>query len=271
MNPSGRGTGYELKYRTQFVWMSLLGSVVFQNALAAEPSSPQTCMRAFFREALNRDEFGKKMAANLDSNLFDLPVLNRKASRAQMDEWVRFLDELPLPKSERVTEAPEMLVRQIFTTVRDHPVSSFEHLAKYDPDGDMGFCFGRATAAHLTALKLGVDKRQILKVWVKGTLQSEQHHWRYHVATLIRGKENSWKVIDPIFPAPLDFKRWLFEMVKMNPKGDLQTVLTEAKRFAPSTRLAYREQTFKLPAYRHYFEDLLAAFQEESKLRMKSE
>jgi hypothetical protein len=52
----------------------------------------------------------------------------------------------------------------LHAVVKKHPVAGLGALAKYDPSGALGFCFGRAMAVHLSALRLGVDDVDVKKL-----------------------------------------------------------------------------------------------------------
>jgi hypothetical protein len=106
--------------------------------------------------------------------------------------------------------------QEIFNEVSRHRVASLAQLDKYDPTGEIGFCFGRAMATHLIARKHGLAEESVRKLFVIGDLrQSENPEWRFHVTTLVRGEEGGWFAIDPImeFPiapgTPLPMDRWM--------------------------------------------------------------
>ncbi|MBI4677075.1 MAG: hypothetical protein HY748_05780 [Elusimicrobia bacterium] len=83
-------------------------------------------------------------------------------------------------------------------------------LEKYDPDGIVGFCFGRAMTAHLLARKMGLPQDHIKKLFVIGDLRSgDQPEWRFHVTTLVKGADGRWHAIDPIMDGPLTADEWI--------------------------------------------------------------
>lgn len=97
----------------------------------------------------------------------------------------------------------------LWSAAASHPVAGLPALAKYDPTGIIGFCFGRATAVQLMARAMGLKQESIRKLFVSGDLRSgEAPQWRFHVATLVHGDDGKWYAIDPIFPAPMEAADW---------------------------------------------------------------
>ncbi len=83
-------------------------------------------------------------------------------------------------------------------------------LAKYDPTGIIGFCFGRAMAVHLLARRMGLSETSVRKLFIVGDLRSaEAPEWRFHVTTLVRGAAGRWYAIDPILEGPLPVEDWI--------------------------------------------------------------
>jgi hypothetical protein len=83
-------------------------------------------------------------------------------------------------------------------------------LAKYDPTGIIGFCFGRAMTAHLLARRMGLKAESIAKLFIVGDLRSGANpEWRFHVTTLARGPHKRWYAIDPILDGPMPVEDWI--------------------------------------------------------------
>lgn len=107
----------------------------------------------------------------------------------------------------------------LYKEVANNPVSQLASLDKYDPQGVIGFCFGRAMAAQLLARKMGLVPESIQKLFVIGALCSkckkpeDKSEWRFHVATLVRGPKQEMYVIDPIYPhdhfKPVTVAQWV--------------------------------------------------------------
>jgi len=97
-----------------------------------------------------------------------------------------------------------------------HKVAALKWVPKYDPTGDIGFCFGRAMTTHLMARRMGLKGEAIQKLFIFGDLrQGANPEWRFHVTTLVKGAEDGkLYAIDPIFPGmghptPLPAADWI--------------------------------------------------------------
>ncbi|MBI5209756.1 MAG: hypothetical protein HY927_07290 [Elusimicrobia bacterium] len=89
-------------------------------------------------------------------------------------------------------------------------LDDWRKLAKYDPQGIIGFCFGRAMTVQLLARELGLAADSIRKILVIGDLRSgKDPEWRFHIATLVKGDDGRWHAIDPIMDAPVTVDQWI--------------------------------------------------------------
>lgn len=94
--------------------------------------------------------------------------------------------------------------REVFNLARYHKVAALEKIHQYDPNGEIGFCFGRAMTVDLLARKKGLDSASIKKLFVIGDLRSgDNPEWRFHVTTLLKEESGNWSAIDPIMEPPL--------------------------------------------------------------------
>lgn len=110
---------------------------------------------------------------------------------------------------------------ELFAVVRDHPVASRAKVPDYDPEGRIGFCFGRAACAHLEASMRKVPKEDIRRFYIVGKLRSSDGtNWQYHVTTAVRGEDGLWYAIDPITSRPMPIDDWYQLMAKsFDPDG----------------------------------------------------
>ncbi len=96
--------------------------------------------------------------------------------------------------------------QQLFDYVVHHKVAAItqENDAKYDPTGEIGYCYGRAMAVHLRARRMGLHPDAVKKLFIVGDLrQGPKPEWRFHVTTLVKGTEdNAWYAVDPILLKP---------------------------------------------------------------------
>lgn len=99
----------------------------------------------------------------------------------------------------RVDEAHHALAR-----ASTNRVTSLASLSKYDPDGPIGFCFGRAFATQTFASMHGLKDSSIRKLFIVGDLRSNPTvpEWGFHVTTLVLGPDRKWIAIDPIYTNP---------------------------------------------------------------------
>lgn len=123
----------------------------------------------------------------------------------------------------------------LWSAARSHPVAGLDALAKYDPTGIIGFCFGRSTAVHLFARAMGLGNAGIRKLFVVGDLRSgETPEWRFHVAALVKGEDAKWYAIDPIFPGPMEASEWNAQVREIWDKSEkAQFYLTDADAVIP--------------------------------------
>lgn len=102
---------------------------------------------------------------------------------------------------------------ELWNAAFSHEVAGLDDprkLEKYDPDGIIGFCFGRAMAVELMARKMGLARESIRKLFILGDLRSgPDPEWRFHVATLIRGSDGGWHAVDPILDGPMPVQDWI--------------------------------------------------------------
>jgi hypothetical protein len=86
----------------------------------------------------------------------------------------------------------------LFDAVANHEVAGIKMLKKYDPEGIMGFCYGRAMASHLIACRMGLAPESIRKIFMVGVLNyCHGKEWRFHVSTIVKGDDGRWYAIDP--------------------------------------------------------------------------
>jgi hypothetical protein len=124
-------------------------------------------------------------------------------------------------------------------------------------------------AAHLEALRAGVSKEAIRKIWIVGDLKTDQGHWSYHVATLVRGEGGVWYAMDPIFGRPVTAEEWYHRFMASDREGDARIFVTDPSRYTVLNSRPYMPDlndadTRENRAFKGYFSDLLALFRAES-------
>lgn len=106
----------------------------------------------------------------------------------------------------------------------------------YDPQGSIGFCFGRATIAHMEALARKVHPEAIKKIWIAG----DMGFWGHHVATMVYTKRG-WRVLDTNNGKPLTVNAWIAHYWKTNKKDvkEVMVFVTQAGRYGPYDNRPY--------------------------------
>ncbi|MBI4802159.1 MAG: hypothetical protein HY796_06510 [Elusimicrobia bacterium] len=104
-------------------------------------------------------------------------------------------------------------IKSLFHKTSNNKVAALNKVPYYDPSGELGFCFGRAMAAHLLGRRLGLKEQSTGKAFIIGDLKSgETTEWRFHVTAMVRGPGREWFAIDPIMPGPLPIRAWIKEI-----------------------------------------------------------
>jgi hypothetical protein len=148
-------------------------------------------------------------------------------------------------------------IRRLYDRVSNHPVAAQCHLHKYDKDGRMGYCFGRATAAHLEAIEAKVQKESIRKIWAVGPMKTGSTNWQYHVTTLVRDDQGVWQAIDPIMWRPIPLQQWVTKMKSFSTDSSLTFFVTDPKRGFPHFGGRYRPDHFRGDQADPFFRDLM--------------
>lgn len=170
----------------------------------------------------------------------------------------------------RISTASKDKINSIFKAVADNPTAATCQLPTYDPTGRIGYCFGRAVAGHIEALKQGISKDSIKKIWAVGSPSRDAmaKNWGYHVATAIRGSDGKWYVMDTLYPKPLTVEEWYLSLTEKNGSGKTRIYYTEPDRMGlkPTSEPVKKWITDNDGFTNNtYFEDLMKTFQEESR------
>lgn len=106
----------------------------------------------------------------------------------------------------------------------------------YDKEGTIGFCFGRATIAHMEAIVRNVHPDAIKKIWIAGDMGI----WGHHVATMVYTKEG-WVVLDTNLGKIIDANKWVAHYMPMKQKDakEIMVFTTQAGRFGPYDNRPY--------------------------------
>jgi hypothetical protein len=138
----------------------------------------------------------------------------------------------------RLKSLPAQARQGLWDSAFRHPVAGLDDerkLARYDPKGFIGFCFGRAMAVHLLARQLGLAEGSVRKLFAVGDLrEGNDPGWRFHVTALVKGEGGQWYAIDPVMAGPMTAAAWLAELRKTwDKQGQARFYLTPAAAVLP--------------------------------------
>jgi len=155
-----------------------------------------------------------------------------KLYREALDRW---------PETKKSLTAKEQ--QKIYDLMAGGDVTSLKALQKYDPENQIGFCFGRAMAVHLLARRMGLAEDGIRKLFVTGCLGSGgKTEWRFHVAAMVKGDDGVWHAIETnVAERPLTARQWVEEMrKKWDPGMKARLFVTSSSWVLPDVR-TFRE------------------------------
>jgi hypothetical protein len=216
-----------------------LDLVVVPAGLHAGP--PEPCVSQFAR--MSGDELEALVAGvvgrSRGKDFFDVrsKMLREKSAASAVEKWNSDLIvalTAPLPATpQRLPSMSRPEADDLYRYLSCHPVAGMRHIRKYDPKGNFGFCFGRATAVHLEALRRGLARPRIMKIWGVGPMKGG---WGHHVATLVAAKEGGWWAIDPEIGRVVSGTEWIqwLKSEQENAANPLVFFVSEAERFGPS-------------------------------------
>jgi len=220
------------------------------------------------RAERNFEELKKNVLQEIDDSYYRVQAESSKSAE-QIREWneklFRSLNDLPYSAREgRRSTLDGSDIYDLYLKNNLHPSASIYQVKKYDPRGNIGFCFGRAMHIHLEALKKGLSKDSIRKIWAVGTMQTDTIKWQYHVATMVRGADNNWWVIDPEYMKPLTLDVWAKDTMSLSTDGKLQFFSSHPGRWGPVTGAFYKKSVLDDPANNDYFKEMLELSRKEA-------
>jgi hypothetical protein len=198
-------------------------------------------------------------------NISETPAQAVAMNREVMDQ----MNALSLQESKngRISAISAKEAKGLYEEVTRHPVARLLNVKKYDPDSAMGFCFGRAMTAHFEALRMGIAKDSIRKVYVVGQMKALVGDiiWQFHVATAVKGADGGWWVIDPFFGKVVKLEKWYERMYSHDTKGTLRLYVTDANRLGATSGGLYEKSHLMMDFYNGYFKDLFKYYDLKAK------
>lgn len=132
----------------------------------------------------------------------------------------------------------EKLSDEQVKTVYDAMANSNVHKNHYcyDTKGTIGFCFGRATIAHMEAIARNVHPDSVRKIWIAGDMGV----WGHHVATMVY-TQRGWMVLDTNIGMAVTTDAWIARYMPMKKPGssEIMVFTTQAGRFGPYDTQSY--------------------------------
>lgn len=200
------------------------------------------------------DKYAQEMQANGNAVMFALQA-NTKIIQDMTN-----LPQIP-EEGQRISKVTYEQANQVLQAAIHHPVVGMHMYPKYDPDLVLGFCFGRATFAHLELIRRGVRKEAIEKVFIIGPMKTGDINWQFHVATIVRAVDGQWLAIDPNFPEVKTLGAWYNHYKNYSVDSKVRLYITHPSKIGPSG-WEYNNLPggLKDPIYKNYFEDMFKTF-----------
>lgn len=166
---------------------------------------------------------------------------------------------------QRPTSISLAYAKNLHRSMFQHPVVGQEAIQYQRQTVKIGYCFGRATYAHLALLKLGLDPRSILKIWAVGPLQTATDAWDFHVATIARGPQGEWFAMDTYNETAIPVGQWMSLFNSLSTDGKVLFFVTEPSKFTAELGSYDRIQlgldlNSGVDWYQNYFKDLMKWF-----------
>ncbi len=186
--------------------------------------------------------------------------------------FVKSVSEYVPPDNDKRSQTLDQVrAQKILDLVFDHPTIGFKADDIYSQPGEeMGYCFGRAMYMHLIALKLGVQKESIKKIWAVGPMQSDKPgvEWGYHVALMVYTKQG-WIVLDPNLRRVFSVNDWVQYYEAKNLDGRGRFYATDPEKFGLysgkySRYLLGLDLSPDQDWFKHYFVDMMQAIRTEN-------
>ncbi len=161
---------------------------------------------------------------------------------------------------------------QLLKKINLDPVAGPKGYPIYDPENRYGFCFGRATWVWLQALKAGVDKQSIKKIFLVGPMKNGGTEWQFHVVTALRTSKgffsDTWVVVDPNFKKILTVEEFFTHYNRSSTDYKLRLFVTEPQRLGPSSTIKFGPAHYTGTGdenYNRYFQHMLENFSKNIK------
>lgn len=174
------------------------------------------------------------------------------------------LDYRPPENSSRARSIKMNEAQMVLDAIRNNEVTG--SFGVYDqPDVSIGYCFGRASFAHLLMLKMGIQKESIFKMWAVGPMKvhgSDTLTWGFHVTTVVFTRDMGWVVVDTNERRPQKIGDWMAKYEAQSTDKKMRFYLSDGSKFGVNMSQYTRLQMgLDLERnndwYKGYFQDML--------------
>jgi len=248
---------FTIEERRALIEDGVVGDPVKTRSSAREPASAPS-LKPTLVIGPTDDEMDRLLKNGGD--LFTLKQRSPKEAKSLNEAALQKLKKEPFenPLSKKKTGLTDKEINKLYDDVAANNQVSESLCGVYNGSPQYGFCWGRAMAAHLKALQTGLPTRNVRKLWAVGNLKADGTNWRYHVTTLVRGKNGTWYAIDPIFKKAMPAIDWYNRMSKeFDRQGTMRIFASPANRFNPQSFAKYNKERLAKAFYYNFFSDLM--------------
>lgn len=216
----------------------------------------------FFTISLGSDLFPYPKApgavgAKVHENFVDQFKKEKSQKKDLLKENRRVLADLQKTPTDQVLTPEQASGLRNFLI--QHPIAGDAGIKKYSgSNGTLGFCYGRATLAHVELLRRGVEAKNIRKLFILGEMRYQNQIWELHVATLAPKAGGGWWVMDGLFDQQYELKDWYQKILSIavnEQKPIVRIYSSDPIKFLPISG-AYSEKDMYRPEYNGFFQDL---------------
>ena len=224
----------------------------------ARAPKPQVAKPAFMLETANLYGYRTQEIANLTNEQI---TARNDADIAEFEAYAPGARASQRTGADISYDAADAVIQATYSNPIVNPYNT-----KYQrPDVQIGYCFGRATFAHIALKKMGLQTSSIRKVWLVGPMTASSVKWGFHVATSAFVQGLGWRVLDSNIGHPVTVREWFDHYIFMSDDRRLRIFFTEPSRFGVSIARYDRvdmglDLATERDWYQHYFYDLMAWF-----------
>lgn len=176
--------------------------------------------------------YGQESLIDIQRRLSDAEIKeNNKHIKTLFSKPLSFAEEKGTGKIEKLNDEQ---VKVIYDAMANSNVNKNHYC--YDTKGTIGFCFGRATIAHMEAIARHVHPDSVRKIWIAGDMGV----WGHHVATMVY-TDKGWMVLDTNIGTAVTTEAWIARYMPMKKAGtnEIMVFTTQAGRFGPYDTQSY--------------------------------